>query len=59
MGKDLTEIAAMLIGVSLVTLLIIHASSTVSVIDASTKGFNNLLQTVTGQNNGFGGSGVN
>lgn len=57
MGRDLTELAAMLIGVSLVTLLVVHASSTVSIISAGTSGFNNLLSTVTGQNNGFGGSG--
>lgn len=49
MGKDLTEIAAMLIGVALVTLLITRASQTSQVISSATTGFNSLLQTVSGQ----------
>jgi hypothetical protein len=50
MGRELTEIASLLIGVSVITLLVGHASGTVSIINAGTKGFNGLLKTVTLQN---------
>ena len=50
MGRELTEIAALLIGVSVITLLVGHAQGTVSIINAGTSGFNGLLRTVTLQN---------
>lgn len=53
-GKDLTYIAALLIGVALVALLVGHAGQTAGLIQAGTSGFNSLLQTVTLQG-GFGG----
>ena len=52
-GKDLTYLAGLLIGVALVALLVGHASQTAGLIQAGTSGFNSLLQTVTLQN-GFG-----
>ncbi len=60
-GKDLTEIAVLLIGVALVALLVGHAGGTVSLIQAGTQGFNSLLQTVTLQNpmGGFTNTGFN
>lgn len=54
MGRDLVEIAALLIGVALVALLVSRASGTSQVIGAATSGFNTLLQTVTLQGSGFG-----
>ena len=53
-GRNLVEIAALLIGVALIALLLNKSSGTVEIIKAGTKGFNSLLQTVTLQNN-FGG----
>lgn len=55
LGKDLTEIAALLIGVAFVALLLNRSGGTVDIIKAGTGGFNTLLQTVTLQNS-FGGS---
>lgn len=49
-GKNLTEIAALLIGVALIALLVGHAGGTASIIQAGTYGFDSLLQTVTLQN---------
>lgn len=49
-GKNLTEIAALLIGVALIALLVGHAGGTASIIQAGTQGFDSLLQTVTLQN---------
>lgn len=53
MGRDLTEIAALLIGVSVITLLVGNSKATVDIIQAGTSGFNGLLRTVTLQN-GYG-----
>lgn len=53
MGKDLTEIAAMFIGVALVALLVSRSSDTVKIINAGTSGFSGLLRDVTLQN-GYG-----
>lgn len=53
MGRDLTEIAAMFIGVALVALLVSRSSDTVKIINAGTSGFGGLLRTVTLQN-GYG-----
>ena len=47
MGKNLTSIAALLIGVSVIALLVGRAQGTVSIIEAGTKGFGDLLKTVT------------
>jgi hypothetical protein len=55
-GKDLTQIAVLLVGVAMVALLVGHASGTAALIGAGTSGFNQLLQTVTLQN-GIGGMG--
>ena len=55
-GKDLTYLAGLLIGVALIALLVGHAGQTVGLIRAGTSGFNSLLQTVTLQN-GIGGLG--
>lgn len=53
MGRDLTEIAGLLIGVALVALLVNRAGDTVKIIDAGTQGFGGLLKIVTLQN-GYG-----
>ena len=58
MGKDLTEIAVLLVGVALVALLVLNAGGTSAIIGTGTSGFANLLSTVEGQNN-FGMSGMN
>ena len=55
-GKDLTYLAGLLIGVALIALLVGHAGQTAGLIQAGTSGFNSLLQTVTLQN-GIGGLG--
>lgn len=46
-GRDLTEIAAMFIGVALVALLISRSSDTTAIITAGGNTFNGLLRTVT------------
>jgi len=51
MGRDLTEIAMALIGVSIIALLVGRSGDTVKVINAGTSGFAGLLRTVTLQNN--------
>lgn len=56
MGKDLTEIAALLIGVALVALLVLNAGGTSAIIQSGTTGFGGLLSTVEGTG-GFGGLG--
>ena len=48
MGKDLTEIAALLIGVALVALLVLNAGGTSAIIQSGTSGFGGLLSTVEG-----------
>ena len=53
-GKDLTYLAGLLIGVALIALLVGHAGQTAGLIQAGTQGFNSLLQTVTLQG-GFSG----
>lgn len=53
MGRELTELAALLIGVSVITLLVGRSKDTVRIIEAGTAGFNGLLRTVTLQN-GYG-----
>lgn len=53
-GRDITEIASLLVGVALVALLVSQAQGTARVIDSATTGFANLLRTVTLQG-GFGG----
>jgi len=53
MGKQIVEIAALLIGVALVALIIGQADKTAKVITSAGGTFNNLLRTVTLQN-GFG-----
>ncbi len=56
MGKDLTEIAGLLIGVALVALLVMYAGNTSQIIGTSTSGFAGLLSTVEGQGGMMGGS---
>jgi len=58
MGKDLTDIAVLLVGVALVALLVLNAGGTSAIIDTGTSGFANLLSTVEGTNN-FGISAIN
>ena len=58
MGKDLTEIGALLIGVALVALLVMNAGGTSAIIQSGTSGFGGLLSTVEGQG-GFGSLGAN
>jgi len=57
-GRDLVEIASLLIGVALVALILNPKANTVPVIQTGGSVFNNLLQTVTLQNMGqaYGGS---
>jgi hypothetical protein len=57
MGKDLTEIAVLLVGVALVALLVLNAGGTSAIIGTGTSGFANLLSTVEG-NSGFGNMGA-
>lgn len=45
-GKDLTSIATLLIGVAAMALLVGHAAGTGYLINATTSGFNTLLNTV-------------
>ena len=52
-GKDLTEIAGLLIGVALVALLVMNAGGTSALIGTGSKGFAGLLSTVEGQGLGF------
>lgn len=59
MGKDLTEIAALLIGVALVALLVMNAGGTSGIISTASQGFGNLLSTVEGQGSILGMSGAN
>jgi hypothetical protein len=49
-GRGLTEIAGMLIGVALIALLVGHSSGTVAIINAGGNQFANLLGVVTLQN---------
>lgn len=60
MGRDLTEIAALFIGVAVIALIIGNASKTTQVINSGAGAFNELLKTVTLQSSlgglsGFGG----
>ena len=57
MLNNVFEIATLLIGVALVTLLVNRQANTVPVIQAATSGFDQLLRTVTLQN--MGGAGYN
>lgn len=50
MGRDLTEIAGLFIGVAVITLLVGNSRGTVDIINAGVSGFNGLLRTVTLQN---------
>lgn len=50
MGRDLTEIAGLFIGVALVALLVGNSRGTVDIIKAGTQGFGGLLSIVTLQN---------
>ena len=59
MGKDLTEIAALLIGVALVALLVMNAGGTSAIIGTASQGFGGLLSTVEGQGNLGFASGFN
>lgn len=54
MGKNLTEIAVLLIGVATVGLLIGNYQGTTQVIKQGGDTFNTLLRTVMLQNSGFG-----
>lgn len=54
MGKNLTEIAALLIGVATIALLVGNYKGTTAVINSGAGAFNELLRTVTLQNSGFG-----
>lgn len=53
MGRQITEIAALLIGVALVALIVGQADKTSQVITSAGSTFNDLLKTVTLQS-GFG-----
>lgn len=46
MGRDLTEIASLFIGVALVALLVGHSQGAAQVIGSVTSGFGSLLSTV-------------
>jgi hypothetical protein len=52
--REISEIAALLIGVALVSMLVQNAGGTAKVIQAATGGFGNLLGAATLQGNGFG-----
>lgn len=55
MGKDLFELAALLVGVAFAALLIGHAAGTAQVVGAVSTGFGNLLNTVE-LAGGYGGN---
>lgn len=55
-GRNIMEIAALLISVAFVALLLNRGTQTVNVIKAATSGFDQLLRTVTLQNSFGGGS---
>ena len=46
-GRELGEVAALLIGVALIALILNRSGGTVDIINAGTRGFNELLRTVT------------
>ena len=50
MGRELFELAALLAGIALVALLVRNYQGTVSIINAGTKGYGNLLNTLIGGN---------
>jgi hypothetical protein len=51
-GRDITEIVALIIGVALVGLIIGHAGGTATVLTAGSSALNNLLKTATLQGGG-------
>lgn len=51
LGRDIVEIASLLIGVALVALIVSNSRGTAEVIGAATDGFSGLLRTVTLQSN--------
>lgn len=55
MGKDLFELAALLVGVAFAALLIGHSGGTAQVVGAVSSGFGNLLSTVE-LAGGYGGN---
>lgn len=55
--KDITSIAMALIGVAMLALLVGHAAGTGYLINASTSGFNTLLNTVELSNTASNGPG--
>lgn len=50
MGRDLFEIASLLIGVSVIALLVGHSKQTVEVAQGTASAFGGLLRIVTLQN---------
>ena len=58
-GQGLFEIAMAALGISVITLLITKAPQTAQVTQAGTRGFVDILDTLTGQpmRGGFGGMG--
>lgn len=51
MGRDIFEIASLLIGVSVIALLVGHSKQTVEVAQGTASAFGGLLRIVTLQNN--------
>lgn len=55
MGRELFELAALLAGIALVALLVRNYQGTTAIINAGTRGYANLLETLIGGNS-FGSS---
>lgn len=49
--SDVVKIITVILGISILTLIINKASDSVKLIEASTNGFNSILQTITLQGN--------
>ena len=45
--SDIVKIITVILGISVLTLIINKASDSVSLIEASTSGFNSILKTIT------------
>lgn len=59
MGRDVIEIASLIIGLALVGLIITRSGNTAQVIGAASRGFGDLLSVATFQGGGGFSMGIN